>query len=106
MSRTYFGCVGHFIMGSRCRFHLHTHVGGHCVSTVGELLLSPTDTKFETVGVGRLYETMVFKLAAGASCGSGDHHIDDYEHVDFAGYNDHDAANEGHDAMCQKYEAL
>ena len=33
----WFGLAGHFIMGHACRFHLTTKVGGHLVSTIGQL---------------------------------------------------------------------
>ena len=29
--------TGHFICGSRCRFHLNTYIGKYIVSTIGEL---------------------------------------------------------------------
>lgn len=35
-ARKYFGHGGHFVGASDCRFHIHTHVGGFCVSTIGD----------------------------------------------------------------------
>lgn len=107
MSRKYFGCAGHFICAHDCQFHIHTHVGGYCVSTVGEYMPPHVEREdeWEDIGYGRKYETMVFRLA-GSTCGYGiGKHIDDHNELEVVGYNDHDAANEGHEAMCQKYEA-
>ena len=77
--------------------HLHTHVNGYCISTVGELIIDPNGTEFETIGCERLYETMVFKETA-----DGDIECNE---LDFEGYNDLRAAEEGHMDMCRKWEA-
>ncbi len=96
MTRRYFGHAGHFIGASSCRFHIHTHVGRFCVSSVGDYY--PRDSvKPEPIGHERFYETFVFKLDA-------DDGIEDYTEVDANGYNDPEAANAGHEAMVQKYE--
>lgn len=100
----WFGEGGHFCGWRQCCFHLHTHVGGYCVSTVG--CWHPVDGdrgKPETIGVNRFYETYVFRL-------EGKHHNDSeidsltYQDVDF----DKIAAqvNAGHLEMCLKYENL
>ena len=105
--REYFGCAGHFICSHDCRFHIHTHVNGYCVSTVGEYRPPYIEAGkgWEEIGYGRIYETMVFKLPNNASCGNSGKHIEDYGELECVGYNDHDAANAGHEAMCTKYEA-
>lgn len=40
MKRQEFGQAGHFVGAAKCRFHLHTHARGYCVSTVGEWFTS------------------------------------------------------------------
>ena len=94
----WFGQAGHFIAANRCRFHLHTHVGKWCISTVGDYYegddpyAPPTE-----IGIGRLYETMVFELDENGEIKS---HIE----CDLVAYNDRDDANSGHTAMCRKCE--
>jgi len=91
----WFGQAGHHICSDRCRFHLHTHVGGFCVSTVGESYVDHRDDEPDEVGADRLYETMVFRLRDGES---------DYCNPLVAKpYNDRDAANAGHLAACEEY---
>lgn len=96
----WFGQAGHFCAAKSCRFHLHTHVNGYCVSTVGDYhppkdrTGCPTE-KAEEIGLDRLYETMVFKLdVKGETNGNN---------LDFAAYNDRDAANAGHAAMVAEW---
>ncbi len=84
-------------MSSRCRFHLHTHVNGFCISTVGALFMKPEDKKPEEIGLDRLYETMVFRLND-----AGDNKAD-YVELDFLGYDDPTEAADGHMKMCRKY---
>jgi hypothetical protein len=122
--------AGHFILGSGCRFRLNTYVGGYIVSTVGEYLPDSRvreiyaqsrgiklegmgDAReydwlkkngYEELGVGRTYETMVFKAQRspkGEECcpwrmvsGSNE---------DFGGYSDASAAYAGHLKMCAKW---
>lgn len=60
---------------------------------------------FEEIGVGRTYETMVFKAGDPCSskgCGCGLPEIDGME-LDFEGYNNAQDATRGHTAMCAKY---
>ncbi len=62
---------------------------------------------YDTLGIDRKYETMVFKAgkpcdAEGCGCGIPD--IDGSE-LDFAGYNDAASATKGHYAMLKKYSA-
>lgn len=63
----WFGQAGHFVDAKACRFHLHTHVAGVCVSTVGEYGPSdwPKNLKMTaplTTNPDALYETAVFKI--------------------------------------------
>lgn len=98
--------AGHFIGGSSCRFHLNTYVGGYIVSTVGEY--DPKQQgwgKFQQLGIGRLYETMVFKAnkekESDAQCCP--YTINVSEEVDFDGYNDPVSAYKGHLKLCRKW---
>ncbi len=91
---------GHFICAEKCYFRMHTHIGKYCISTVGEMYpdshRSPRpQAEPETIGSGRLYETMVFELDE-----DGEHNGDD---IDFAGYNDREAATAGHMTTIEKY---
>lgn len=100
MKREWFGQAGHFCAARWCRFHLHTHVNGYCVSTVGDY--HPPDrngcpqTAADTIGVDRFYETMVFKLDANGGTES--------DVLGFAPYNDQGEANDGHEAMLLRVE--
>ena len=95
----WFGQAGHLCVADSCRFHLHTHVNGFCVSTVDEYY-PPGATKPETVGCDRLYETMVFKLNA-----AGDD-VESWAELTCVGYNDRDAANTGHMEQVRKWGGL
>src|SRR3990167_10381209 len=79
--------AGHLIVSRSCQFHLNTYVNGYIVSTVGEYFPDSrvrqifADSRgkiikgmgdawdadymekigYEEIGLGRLYETMVFK---------------------------------------------
>jgi hypothetical protein len=99
MSRRYFGHAGHFIGAPSCRFHLHTHVHGYCVSTVGDYhpAHKPHDGPAEQIGYDRLYETMVFKL------GPDDEPIN-WTEIEMEGYADDEEADAGHEAMVQRVE--
>lgn len=99
MKTEHFGQAGHFCAASQCRFHLHTHVDGKCISTVGEYYpRNWTKDEPDTIGRERIYETMVFTLNE-----DGDHNGCD---EDFAAYNDRDDANKGHAEMVEKYERM
>lgn len=105
MKRTYFGNAGHLIVGNWCRFHITTRIGDVLVSTVGEYYPRPDDAKPTTIGVNRLYETMVFRVADGSECQCGcGLPFHDGSEIDFAAYNDPKDANAGHERMCAKYE--
>jgi len=62
---------------------------------------------FDTVGLNRTYETMVFKAGApcrAEGCGCGLPEIDGSEQ-DFHGYNDAASATAGHMELCEKWAA-
>lgn len=100
MKLEWFGQPGHFIGARNCHFHLHTHVNGYCVSTVGEWRPSGPDAPTEEIGHQRLYETMVFKLnAAGTD-------IEDHTELWLEPYNDRDTANAGHMTVVKKWGGL
>lgn len=90
----WFGQAGHFCEAHRCRFHLHTHVGGYCISTVGELFV---DDGQEYIGGNYFYESMVFRL----SCPE-----DNWREVDADRYHTREQANLGHLKLCTKYGGL
>ncbi len=64
----WFGQAGHFICAAQCMYHLHTHVGRYCVSTVGEhypdgIVHHEPQGEMQFMGASEChYETMVFKL--------------------------------------------
>lgn len=64
----WFGVAGHFIGSSNCLFHMTTRIGKYLVSSVGEYFPFGVPTNGWTwadvveVGLGRKYETMVFKI--------------------------------------------
>lgn len=121
----------HFICASKCGFRLATYVGGFIVSTVGEYFPAYVVRKtmaemnghtesyglkgdnfdswyfkkygYETIGIDRLYETMVFKSKeSNRDCGC-QFMIDSGNNVDFDGYNDAQSAYQGHMVMCEKW---
>lgn len=122
--------AGHFICGNDCRFHLFTYVGGYVVSTVGELFPDESTREiyvksrgivlegkgdaratdflvkhgYVEIGVGRTYETMVFK----AKRAPKDRQCCPWQmtsgsNLDFLGYNDPAAALKGHMKLCRKW---
>lgn len=99
--------AAHFICGPDCQFTLATYVNGYIISTVGELVTSRIKSeKFETVALGRLYETMVFKAKKGDDNKCCPYVMDygDDGDLDQEGYNDPEKAYLGHLAMCEKYD--
>jgi hypothetical protein len=118
----------HFICARDCRFHLATAIGKHIVSTVGEYLPDSTvrdifaksrgvelkgigDERladymkkigYEEIGFDRKYETMVFK-ANRSKRGCCPWEQTSGSELDFAGYNDADAAYKGHMKLCAKW---
>lgn len=98
----WFGRAGHLCVADRCRFHLHTHVGEWCISTVGDYypktLHGEDDARVpEQIGWGRLYETMVFRTLGG-------YPIDAGSPVEMHGYNDAASAERGHMDMVTLYQ--
>jgi len=101
----WYGNAGHFCNSRKCRFHMCTEVGDYLVSTVGEYYPHSQDT-METLGAGAndFYETYVFKiLDSRCSCGCGLPHINLSE-IKGVKYVTPKEANEGHMAMCEKYD--
>jgi len=120
----WFGDPGHFICARWCRFHLCTLVGDYLVSTVGayvhprrsggneqaEAEWLADNWPGEEIGVGRMYETMVFRAgdtrcdADGCNCGMPI--PDNWSELECVGYNMPGEANRGHLEMCQRYAAI
>lgn len=112
----WFGLSGHFCCGAWCRFHLCTKVGPWIVSTVGQYVHprnSGSNEKIERewlaanpngeeIGLGRFYETMVFKADGVCECGCGQPNIVPNE-LDSGCYNDMVSAREGHMRLCSKW---
>lgn len=130
----WYGSAGHFCLSSMCRFHLTTEVGKYLVSTVGEFV--PGDNVreilaqsrgivlegrgdereadwmkkvgFEDIGLGRKYETMVFKAGVPCKnklCGECGMPSIDGSELDMDGYNTAKDAMKGHYWMCRKFSA-
>lgn len=120
--------AGHLCVGQSCRFRLNTRVGKYLISTVGEYVPDSavrkihremrgrlTDLKgdaeeadygFEEIGLGRKYETMVFKARKSEhKCCPWEIDGTAYE-LDMEGYNDPKEAYEGHLKLCEKYAEL
>ena len=95
--RKNFGRAGHLIVSDSCRFHLHTHVGKFCVSTVGDYRVNRDDARMTEVGYKRMYETMVFNTKSKAAR---------WQELEMAGYGNEAAAEKGHEEMVAKYEAM
>ncbi|MCP3681722.1 MAG: hypothetical protein GY861_03440 [bacterium] len=119
---------GHFICSRDCRFFLNTYVGGYVVSTVGEhfpdsrireIFAESRGKKiegkgdvwdadymkkigYEELGVGRLYETMVFKAQKSKRECCPWEMVSGMD-IDSDGYNDAGKAFKGHLKMCRKW---
>ena len=100
----WFGMAGHFIGAHDCLFHLHTHVGRFCVSTVGnywpkgERLNQQDSPVFEEIGYNRYFDTMVFYLLSEG----GD--ADWARPVFCTSAQTNDEANENHILTCETVE--
>lgn len=94
----WFGRAGHFIGAHNCQFHLHTHVRGYCISTIGEYYPESAGGEMAEVGFHRYYETFVFALGTDDAPKS-------WTEIDTRGYgrDDLEAAQKGHLEMCRKY---
>jgi hypothetical protein len=99
MSRVYTGMPGHFIAARQCCHHITTRINGKwLVSTVGCYHpLGHDDDPAEPIGYKRMYETMVFAIGE-------DGEISDWSELECKGYQGAEAADAGHEALCQKYE--
>lgn len=96
------GSPGHFIAGTKCVYHLSTVIGGHIISTVGEY--RPLGCiEDEEVGLGRLYETMVFRASRCDVPGCDAFHAASGHEVDFVPANTRAEARSAHMAMCAKW---
>ena len=87
----WYGTAGHFISAMYCHFHLHTHLGPYCVSTIGEYF---PPVKAEALGVMRVYETAVFDTRFDAGR---------WEPLDVNRSVNRQAAHDNHLALCRKY---
>lgn len=102
----WFGHAGHLCVSRWCNFHLTTRVGAYLVSTVGDYRTKDDATRPTDIGVGRLYETVVFRAgkpcsAKGCACGMPE--IDGNE-IDFEPYNSAKDARDGHLRLVRKYQ--
>ena len=98
----WYGQAGHFCCADECRYHLHTHVGHYCVSTVGEhitkwyrngKLMKPFDIDGKC-----FYETMVFDFdEADRKTGSD---------VETKHTINREEAQKAHMELCYKYASL
>lgn len=93
------GAQHHFT--GKCRYHLSTFTAHHLVSTVGFYFQasSPDATEPTEIGMGRLYETMVFPVDWGDLDEGGCPRVTDWS--GWAGestrpYNDANSATVGH----------
>jgi hypothetical protein len=96
--------AAHFICGDRCSFKLATYSNGYIVSTVGEYRASYISPDYETIGSGRLYETMVFKAKKSKENLCCPYVIESGMSIDFAGYNTPEDATKGHHALLKKWQ--
>lgn len=100
----WFGQAGHFCAAHLCRYHLHTHVGRFCISTVGEYALkdpqdpNPDRRTLTPMGASDfLYETMVFELDPKKESPR------DYNERETVRTNTREKAQAVHLATCAKY---
>lgn len=98
------GVAGHFIGSAKCRMHLHTRVGNFRISTVGLYFPDPHQAKPTPVGLGRVCETMVFRVAGFGQHGEGD--VTAWDEIDCEGYADEVAAERGHMRLCLMYDQI
>jgi len=108
IERKELGCPGHFCDVQSCSWRRHTRVGDYRISSVGDYYpASPRSGKREEIGIGRLFETMVFRVTGDREgdegCGCGEV---DFGELDFEGYNTAGEAQTGHERMVEKYLAL
>ncbi len=100
------GYPGHFIGADRCKFRMRTEVGDHVISTVGDFR-TELSKEAEEIGVGRTFETMVFKLQDEVChCGCGMRLPKSWIEMDSKGYNDPESARKGHMKLCYKWAEI
>ena len=96
----WFGQAGHFCAADQCRYHLHTHVGKYCISTIGEYFVRSDDKKPTPFGTSTyLYETMVFVLDETGS-------PETYNEIDTKRTKTRDKAAAAHAELCEKYAGV
>jgi hypothetical protein len=106
-TRQHSGFAGHLIVADSCRYHLTTDIGDYRISTVGAYVRPDKPEEFSDIGYKRKYETLVFRLGDQVcGCGCGRREVADWCEIDANGYNDPKAATDGHEEMCQRYEAI
>lgn len=104
--RKWYGSAGHFVCRERCLFHLHTHVGNWCISTIGEFYerWNPTGPQPPMMhlgsGIGKrmYYETMVYAIHP--------HDVIAGIETEAIRYRTLQEADTGHTKMCKKYAGL
>jgi len=106
------GFAGHFICGSKCRFHLCTEVGDFLVSTVGEYYLDSKAKKPEDLGYpeGSVYETLVFRLSSARcvdpECACDARTVEDWSELEGRRHKLRGEATKAHMDACRRYAAL
>lgn len=91
----WFGQPGHFCGAFNCHWHLHTHVGKFCVSSVGEWVTKTGDRpKSFSSGKEDFYEAMVFPIVKGEST---------FVELEREFSQDRDQAVAAHLRLCRKY---
>jgi len=109
MKRIELGCAGHFICASDCRWRRHTRVGNYRISSVGDYV-PKGESKRDSIGYQRFFETMVFRLEDGEEdkisegCGCGV--VSEYSELDMDGYNTAGEAQAGHEKMVRKWQRI
>ncbi len=103
------GMAGHLCVSNGCLFHLHTHVNGYCISTVGSFYPDQANRPgyMNTVSTDATHETMAFKLLEGECPGSADD-CPDCDHCgDIKGdrYENDRLAEVMHMKMCKKWDS-
>lgn len=111
---------GHLVVADDCHWFRTTDVGDYRVSSIGDYRpnLSPSFTPAmqrvaKEIGLGRTYETMVFRLSDEVhTCdvvdckANGVRVVNEWSELDADGYTSKRAAAKGHEAMVAKWEAL
>ena len=99
---------GHFIAAAYCRFFRAALINDRwLVSTVGDYWPRGSGSERETVGFGRLYETMVFRVAH-PTCSECDPPcgmpiVEDWTDLEMAPANTEDDAILNHERLCREW---